>query len=187
MVCKCQIVRGLPTGKKSFFDLGPPPVALICLLLSSDEFNLQITGWLPVQRGVKIEWDLESTPLEVRTDSVLGSHDQVIVNFFSAGGDYAGEVYLFFISTLHYYFKWCSTTWLNPVTEPSANDKVWRITLTRTAGVRLVIHCNDVEVLDMLLSDATCRSGWSTHWSRDVTKIQFHHNDLASDDYRAGD
>ena len=28
MVCKCQIVRGLPTGKKRFFDLGPPPVAL---------------------------------------------------------------------------------------------------------------------------------------------------------------
>ena len=28
MVCKRQIVRGLPTGKKRFFDLGPPPVAL---------------------------------------------------------------------------------------------------------------------------------------------------------------
>ena len=25
MVCKRQIVRGLPTGKKRFFDLGPPP------------------------------------------------------------------------------------------------------------------------------------------------------------------
>ena len=28
MVFKRQIVRGLPTGKKRFFDLGPPPVAL---------------------------------------------------------------------------------------------------------------------------------------------------------------
>ena len=28
MVCKRQIVRGLPTGKKRFLDLGPPPVAL---------------------------------------------------------------------------------------------------------------------------------------------------------------
>ena len=28
MVCKRQIVRGLPTGKKCFFDLGPPPCGL---------------------------------------------------------------------------------------------------------------------------------------------------------------
>ena len=189
MVCKCQIVRSLPTGKKSFFDLGPPPVALICLLLSSDEFNLQITGWLPVQRGVKIEWDLESTPLEVRTNSVLGSDERVDVVFYSAEGEYAGEVNLIFTSNLQYLIDWCGTTYTNlPVTPPSADDKVWRITLTRTAGVRLVIHCNNVEVLNTLISEATCsRSDWSTYWSRDVTKIQFHHNGLASDDYRAGD
>ena len=166
-------------------------MALICLLFSfsSDEFNLQITGWLPVQRDVFIEWDLESTPLEVRTNSVLGSSDQLLVDFFSAGGEHAGRVILYFTSPIRYYLTFCSTWQTNlPVTPPSATEKVWRITLTRTAGVRVVIHCNDVEVLNTLLSQATCSgSDWSTYWNRDVTKIKFPSGDHASDDYKAGD
>ena len=144
-----------------------------------------------MQRNVKIEWDLESTPLEVRTKSVLGSDDRVHVYFLYAGGnyDYAGEVHLRFTSTLQIYLNWCNPFWANlPVTPPSANDKVWRITLTKTAGVRLVIHCNGVEVLNILISQATCSySGWSTYWNRDVKKIQFYSSDRASDYYRAGD
>ena len=154
-------------------------------MLSIHELNLQITGWLPVQRSVYIEWDLESTPLGIRTNSVLGSNDRVDVYFYSAEGELAGRVILRFASTLQYWLDWCSTSWTNlPVTPPSATDKVWRITLTRTAGVRLVIHCNDVEVLNTLLSEATCRSGWSTYWNRDVTKIRFYSPDTASDYYR---
>ena len=139
-----------------------------------------------MQRSVKIEWDLESTPLEIRTNSVLGSDDRVDVFFYSAGGESAGAVALYFTSTLKYYLNWCSTSWTNlPVTAPSDTDKVWRITLTRTAGIRLVIHCNDVEVLNTLLSQATCSdSGWSTVWNRDVTKIMFHPSETASDYYR---
>ena len=140
-----------------------------------------------MQRTVRIEWDLESTPLEIRTNSVLGNSDRVHVNFYSAGGDEVGRVYLRYHSPVQYYLEWCSPSWTNfPVTEPSANDKVWRITLTRTAGVRLVIHCNDVEVFNRLLS--TCTYGaWSTYWSRDVTKIWFDSSDTASDDYKSGD
>ena len=137
-----------------------------------------------MQRSVKIEWDLESTPLEIRTNSVLGSNDVVDVVLYSAEGEYAGTVALYFTSTLQYHIGWCST-WTNlPVTPPSATDKVWRITLTRTAGVRLVIHCNDVEVLNTLLSQATCSdSRWSTAWNRDVAKIKFYKHDTASDYY----
>ena len=138
-----------------------------------------------MQQSVELEWNLESTPLEIRTNSVLGSDDRVDVYFYSAEGESAGGVLLRFTSTLQYYLAWC-TYWTNlPVTPPSATDKVWRITLTRTAGIRLVIHCNDVEVLNTLLSEATCsRSGWSTYWNRDVTKIKFCFPDTASDYYR---
>ena len=137
-----------------------------------------------------LEWDLESTPLEIRTNSMLGSNDRVRVIFYSAEGEHAGQVSLYFRSTLQYDLNWCSSSSYNlPVAPPSATDKVWRITLTRTAGVRLVIHCNEVEVLDMLLSDATCSDSdhWSTVWSRDVTKIEFHSDDKASDYYKSGD
>ena len=153
-------------------------------MLSIHELNLQITGWLPVQREVFIEWDIESTPLEIRTNSVPGSDDQVIVFFYPAGG-VAGGLWLYFTSTLKYSLSYCTTSRYNfPVTPPSAADKIWRITLTRTAGVRLVIHCNDVEVLNTLLSEATCSySQWSTNWNKDVTKIKFHSTDTASDYY----
>ncbi len=52
-----------------------------------------------------------------------------------------------------------------------------------------MIHCNDVEVLDILLSSTTCSHGsWSGVWNRDVTKIKFYSDrDTASDNYRAGD
>ncbi|XP_063686031.1 sushi, von Willebrand factor type A, EGF and pentraxin domain-containing protein 1-like [Bolinopsis microptera] len=142
-------------------------------------------GWLPVEREVEIEWDLESTPLEVKTNSVLGSDDQVAVWLYSAGGEFAGAVGLWFFSTPQCWVSWCGTFWINlPVNPPSPTDKVWRITLTRTAGVRLVIHCNEVEVLNILLSQSTCSgSDWSTYWNRDVTKIKFWSVDTASDYY----
>ena len=140
-----------------------------------------------MQRDVFIEWDLESTPLEVKTNSVLGSKNEVYVTFFSAGGEHAGQVQLYFTTTLKYLPSWC-INWTNlPVTTPSAADKVWRITLTKTAGVRLVIHCNDVEVLNKLFSEGCTDNRWSTYWNRDVTKIQFYHSDSASDYYRAGE
>ena len=142
-------------------------------------------GWIPVRRGEVQDHDLESFPLEIKTDSALGSEDTLGVYFLSAGGESAGGVFLCFTSHPQYCLGWC-TSWTNlPVNPPSATDKVWRITLTRTAGVRIVIHCNDVEVLNTLLSQATCsRSEWSTYWNRDVTKIMFASWDTASDYYR---
>ena len=125
---------------------------------------------------MEIEWDLESTPLEIRTSNVLGSEDVVFVALYSDNGHgVAGQIYLrFFTSTLQYYIHLCLKDYANfPVNPPSANDKVWRITLTKTADVRLVIHCNEVEVLNTLISQATCiDSSWSTYWNRDVTTIK---------------
>ncbi|XP_063688243.1 uncharacterized protein LOC134821431 [Bolinopsis microptera] len=142
-------------------------------------------GWLPVEREVKIEWDPESTPLEIKTNSVLGSNDQVYVFFYSAEGLLSGGVVFRFGSTSQYWLHYCSSTFTNfPVKPPSTADKVWRITLTRTTGVRVVIHCNEVEVFNKLLSQSTCPTPyWSTYWSDDVAKIQFHSSDTASDYY----
>ncbi|XP_063685858.1 uncharacterized protein LOC134819702 [Bolinopsis microptera] len=147
--------------------------------------SLSLCGWLPVEREVKIEWDPESTPLEIKTNSVLGSNDHVYVFFYSAEGQLSGGVVLRFGSTPHYWLLYCSPSYTNfPVKLPSTADKVWRITLTRTAGVRIVIQCNEVEVLNILLSYSTCRYPyWRSYWNRDVAKIQFHSSDTASDYY----
>ena len=118
---------------------------------------------------------------------MLGSHHNEYVNFYSVG-NHAGGVTFYFYSTPQYLLSWCDIDKTDfPTTLPSANDKVWRITLIKTAGIRVVIHCNDVEVLNILFSDTTCSdSRWREYWTRDVASVVFVPGDTASDYYRAG-
>ena len=134
---------------------------------------------------VKLAIDLETTPLEIKTNSELGSRDRVSVDFYSSQGTRRGGVGIYLDSTPQYYLPYC-ISWTNfPSYLPSAVDKVWRISLTRTAGIRLQIHCNNVEVLNFLMSDKTCiYSYWSKYWTRDVEMIRFSEHDTASDYYR---
>ena len=133
-----------------------------------------------------INFNPELYSLEIKTDSTLGSDDEVYVQFYTSQGDWAGALALYFTSTPRYFIGRCSTGPANfPTNLPSDNDKVWRVTLTRTSGIRLVVHCNEEEVLNILMSDSTCGdSRWSTYWSREVAKIKFHSGDTASDYYQ---
>ena len=145
-----------------------------------------ITGWIAVQRNVLIDFNLEEYSLNITTNSTLVSNDVVFVLFYTSNGDYAGGLYLYFYSTPVYKIEYCSSDHTNfPTNLPSDNDKVWRVTLTRTSGIRLVVHCNEVEVLNTLMSHSTCGdSRWSTYWSREVAKIKFLSYDTASDYYQ---
>ena len=81
----------------------------------------------------------------------------------------------------------CTSSSRTYLTElPSDSYKVWKITLSRTSGVRkLVIHCNDVEVVNTSMSDENCDvATWSDQWSKDVMKISFQSWDSASKGYR---
>ena len=145
-----------------------------------------ITGWIAVQPWVQIDFNPEQYSLNIKTDSTLGSNDEVIVYLYTSQGDYVGELHFYFTSTPRYRISYCSLDYTNfPTNLPSDNDKVWRITLTRTSGIRLVVHCNEVEVLNILMSDSTCgASSWSTFWSREVAKIKFYSRGTASDYYQ---
>ena len=136
-----------------------------------------------------INYDLENSPLQIRTDSVVGSREEVQVWFYTAGGDIAGEVLLFFTSPPQYRLYLCGISRTNfPTALPTETDKIWTITLTRTSGiVRVIINCNNKEVLNVVLSDTTCSdSRWSTYWSKDVERIYFPSDDTASDYHRPG-
>ena len=146
-------------------------------------------GWTAVQRGINIPLDLETTPLEIKTNSTLGSKDKVFVWFFTTQREEAGAVGISFSSTPKYYLTYCSTYRTNfPSNLPGEVDKIWRITLDKTAGIRVKIHCNGVEVLNVLISDNTCSySNWRKYWSRDVEYIFFESSwDSVSDYYRVG-
>ena len=158
---------------------------MYCNLLY-DNHVVIITGWIAVQRDVKIDFNLEEYSLNIKTDSTIGSDDKVVVQLYPSQGGHTGGLVLYFYSTPVYKIGACSKNWTNfPTNLPPDNDKVWRVTLTRTSVIRLVVHCNEVEVLNILISGSTCGdSRWSTNWSREVAQIKFHSSDTASDYYQ---
>ena len=153
------------------------------------------SGWLAVKSDVLIAFDLENTPLEIKTDSALGSDEQVYISFFIdpglEPGDRIGGIQLYFTTSPQYKIGRCSKISDFPTTLPSGTTKIWRITLARTSSeIRITIHCNDEEVLNVVLSDTVCNhpdyedGKWRMYWEKYVIKkIRFQHS--AADYYRA--
>ena len=131
--------------------------------------------------------DLETIPLEIKTNSTAGS-GVTWVDFYTALKKYVGGVRIRFYATPVYYIQKCRD-WTNfPVNLPTEVEKVWRITLNRNSGIRLLIHCNNVLVLNFLMSHSTCSDPfWSHYWSKNVQHIEFDPRyDTASKYFRAG-
>ncbi|KAL5247250.1 hypothetical protein ACHWQZ_G019197 [Mnemiopsis leidyi] len=145
---------------------------------------LKHTDWITVDRGVKITYELENSPLQIQTDSEVGSNELIQVWFFTGGNLEVGGVTLH-LTPPHYDLIHCSTSGASFSADlPSSPIKVWTISLTRTSGIRLRVHCNDVEVFNVVISNSLCASDVYQRWERKpVEKILFHH-DTASDYYR---
>ena len=146
------------------------------------------SGWSEVQRGVFLDSDLETSPLEIRTDSSLGSDEKVEVAFYTSVLEWVVSIKIFFTSIPQFQLSVCTEIENFPTNLPSETVKDWKITLTRTPVIRLVIHCNEVEVLNFVPSDSTCNNNqWNTHWKQDVGKMSFFQVDTASDYYKGKD
>ena len=142
--------------------------------------------------------DLEHVPLYVRTNSLVGNNERMVIEFHTAestGSTYAGGFIIDFTSPPKFYIFWCNSgnDFSNFNTNlPSGPDRIWKITLDRYstsyADVRLVVHCNDVEVINRRIreSSSSCtepRSQISTFWRRIAKKVMFRHDDTASNFY----
>ena len=157
---------------------------------------------MPLDRN--IDFNLETTSLQIKTDSALGSGHKMLLYFFTDQENgtelgkliedtFAGGLGLSFSSTPNYWLTRCTVSG-NPVNfeadvVPAEVNKLWKITLTRTSSPKIVIHCNDVEVLNFELSDSSCRNvkdgtkTWSRYWNRKVGKIQFVPNKNTAPDF----
>ena len=142
---------------------------------------------------MKINFDLENYPLQIKTDSEVGSDEELRVMFYDSQEDLIGGIFLYFESTPQYYISYCSSSHVDIPNLPSETEKVWTITFTRTSDVvTLVLHCNEVEVFKVVISNSICKSDYAaTHWSRKpASKILFHSDasniDTASDYFRKG-
>ena len=141
-------------------------------------FN-NISGWLSVTRNVKFDYDLEEHPLQIKTNSAVGSEDVVALYLYTAGGAYISNIRLVFYTTPHYRIYRCTDYTTFPVDVPAEQDKIWTITKTATA---IKIECNEVEVVNLYSdsSDDEC----AEIYSEDVERIKFANSDTASDEYR---
>ena len=135
---------------------------------------------------MKIDYDLPNNPIEISTDSTIGSDDSVFLQTVDAQDNYAGGVYIRFSSSGSYTVNGCINNYVDFSTNlPDTTNKVWRITITKDAGTRLVIHCNDIEMLDITASDSVCTNlSWRSYFDRDIVKIYFASDDKATDKYR---
>ena len=73
----------------------------------------------------------------------MGSSEEGKVGFYTAEGDQVGG-FLIRFSSSPLFALWHCTDWTNlPTGLPTDDEKVWRITLTRSSNIRLNIYCND--------------------------------------------
>ena len=136
--------------------------------------------WNPVRRN--IPFDLESTPLQIKTDSTTGSEEMIYLLPFKEDGSSIGAVGVKFTSPIQYAISNCANSWTDLTSSPPEEvDKIWTIQKTISA---LIIYCNGVEVLYYKFkgsSDSRC----VPRWGGDVVEsILFNSGDSASDNYR---
>ena len=141
-----------------------------------------------MERGVNISFDLEKKPLEIKTNSALGSEDEIRLYFLSADGNRSGAIVIRFSQKIEYTIARCLKSFHGiQEVSPNVTDNIWKVTLNKTTDIQLQIHCNNVKTIDMVISDETCgRSEWRTFWSMVTEKIRFQANDTASVFYRYG-
>ena len=134
---------------------------------------------------MNIDYDLPNNPIEISTDSTLGRNDLMYLGTRDAQDNYAGGI-LIYPSSVSYLFDGCLQNYVDfSANLPDTTNKVWRITFTKDAGTRLVIHCNDIEMLDITASDSVCdRTEWKSFYDREMVKINFFSGDTATDKYR---
>ena len=136
---------------------------------------------------MKLDYNLESFPLEIQTNSTLGSQDQVRVYFYNSANKVAGGVNIYFSnSKLRLWYCNTNSHYQSLSNVPPAAEKIWRITVTRTPDIKVVVHCNGVVVRETWVKGGWCSyKVWHWYWPRTVAKIKFHSSDTASDRYRS--
>ena len=118
---------------------------------------------------MEINHDLEITPLQIITNTLLRQTDKVHFNVH-----HRGTIQISF-QHRRFYISSCGD-YEFPSDLPAERDKIWTISRTKEA---LSILCNGVEVLNMVYAefDKYCTRAWS----QSSSLIEFRSDDLASD------
>ena len=137
---------------------------------------------------MKKPWDLEGTPLQIKTDSTPGSLERIVVDMYDKYNRRIRIVIVFSSPSVQYMIEYCTGNEVLPVQPPVEVDKIWTITKTETG---IIIICNNVEVTNILFADSSESKCVPRMGGDVVEKIELitgilHGDPIASDFYRAG-
>jgi len=144
-----------------------------------------LSEWTTVDEyEVAIGFDLESRPLQIVTDSVLGSDELLRVEFQPEEGLMGHGLQVEFTNPPQYKIGPCTTGWVT-FSLSDTQTRTWTITKTNNEAVSL--SCNGVEIFNYLFS-ASSKDNCVERWTTDVVKMKFKSGssgtDTASDEYR---
>ena len=142
--------------------------------------------WQDVIRGSFIEYDLETTPLEIKASSAIGSNELINLKLYGSEERDAGSVRIALSNPPQIKIVKCvdSIPTSSDISTASTNLFVWKI--TKTVGPGLKIEAGSVTVVDVMLTQDVCsdyKTDWYLYWHRAVTKIKFLTSDTASSQY----
>eukprot|EP00116_Pleurobrachia_bachei_P007816 sb/3468078/ len=150
------------------------------------KLNISDTSWQPVVRETLIPLDLESVPLQVKTDSTSSNSYFLSVILYDNTQDtyesfleYRRWISINLLSTgITYNLQSCTNTASLPI-QPSAEEpKIWTFSKTENS---LTIGCNGVTLVTYTFTGEDCESLWKGDI---VDKIAFWNNDKASKFFR---
>ena len=137
-----------------------------------------------MERGVDIAMNSQ-LPLQIKTDSAIGSTDKIIVAKRDEGGGFS-SISIQFYSKVVYEITSCSGGFkLLPIQPfPGPSERVWTVAKTPDT---IIITCNGVELLRYRVGGSTderCEGKWGKGVV--MGDIQFSTADTASDFYQIG-
>ena len=113
------------------------------------------------ERNQGINFEIRSTPLQIHTDSEIGSGHLIWPQFFDSNGDGRGMT-VHFDSKPYYHVGYCGEKVEIPLNQLGTNrNRIWTIELVST---RVKLFCNGIQIFDFdpqQSSDQDCREKWS--------------------------
>ncbi|KAL5270173.1 hypothetical protein ACHWQZ_G001043 [Mnemiopsis leidyi] len=140
--------------------------------------------WIPVERDIKIPHELETTPIELKTDAVIGDENKTVdILFYDRVGSYIGQFYFGFTKPDYLIYS-CQSQGFQAdfPADASGVDTIISIKKTKNSDGTsyLAMFYDNVRVVNYELSNANCKEGYYN----EVEMISFYTFDQGEKFYR---
>ena len=146
--------------------------------------NFSASDWKAMPGDDWFLFDWESSPLQIKTTSAIGSNDQVFFEVGDANKNHFARVVIRLSSNSIYYVRFCQDDFpLENMPDAPDNVRVW--TFTKKGFEGLLIECNGVEVANLKFAESEKPECMSSKWvNTPVKSLHFNQDWDKSVNYR---